>query len=159
MEAFFKLLNRFNYLKPSYLWVRVFKDKELQRYIIDVLIQDEQLQKGIDGTGERITDNEGNNAYSYWTELLSNGKKQEGTPYTLKDTGEFYESMVFLLGKDFFEIDANPNKTNEITGKVTNLFDKYGQEIVGLTEESINKITEKLKERLIIEILKILQGD
>lgn len=159
MEAVFKLLNRFNYLTPTYLWLRVFKDKELQRYIIDVLIQDEQLQKGIDGTGQRITDNEGNNAYSFWTELISKGKKQEGDPYTLKDTGQFYESMVFLLGKDFFEIDANPNKTDEFTGKVTNLFDKYGEEIVGLTEQSLEKITEKLKERLIIEINKILQGD
>jgi hypothetical protein len=158
MEALLKLLNRFNYLTPKYLWMRVFSDKELQRWIIDVLVQDEQLQKGIDGTGERITDNEGNNSYSYWTEILSQGKKQEGNPYTLKDTGEFYESMVFLLGDRFFEIDANPNKTND-SGKNTNLFDKYGEEIVGLTEESLEKLRDKLQEKLVIEIQQILQGN
>jgi hypothetical protein len=159
MRPLFNLLNRVNLLTPTYIWMRVFSDKALQEWIIDVLIQDDQLQKGIDGTGERVTDNEGNNSYSFWTELISNGKKQQGDPYTLKDTGEFYQSMVFLLGKDYFKVDANPNKTNEFTGKVTNLFDKYGDEIVGLNEKSIEKLTEKLTERFIAEIYEILQGN
>jgi hypothetical protein len=64
-----------------------------------------------------------------------------------------------LLGQNFFEIDADPNKTDEFTGKTTNLFDKYGEDIVGLTEESTSKLQEELKERYIIEIRKILSGN
>jgi hypothetical protein len=159
MEELFKVLNRAGNLHPKYVWLRVFSDRDLQKWIIKVLIQDDQLQKGIDGTGGRITDTEGNNAYSFWTELITQGRKQQGDPYTLKDTGEFYESMVFLLGQNFFEIDADPNKTDEFTGKTTNLFDKYGEDIVGLTEESTSKLQEELKERYIIEIRKILSGN
>lgn len=159
MEQLQILLNRVGALTPKYIWMKVFSDKDLQKYIIDVLIQDEQLQKGIDGTGQRITDNEGNNSYSFWTELISGGKKQEGDPYTLKDTGEFYQSMVFLLGQNFFEVDADPNKTNEFTGKVTNLFDKYGEEIVGLTEQSTEKLKEKLKEKYNEQIRRVLSGN
>jgi hypothetical protein len=58
--------------------------------------------------------------------------------------------MVFLLGKDFFEIDADPIKNND------NLFTKFGEGIIGLTEESRIKLEEELLTRYDKEIRRIL---
>jgi hypothetical protein len=150
-EAINLLDNIAAFLKPDEVWKRVFLDKTLQTTIIVEYIQGDQLIKGFDGTGERITDTRGNDSYSYLTELLSNGEKKAGDHYTLFDTGDFYRSMVFLLGKDFFEIDADSIKD---TG--TDLFLKYGEDIVGLTEESKNKLQVELLERYDKEIRRIL---
>ncbi len=148
------MLNRSRSVGPEYLWVKIFSDKELQRYIIDVLIQDEQLQKGKDGTGNRITDTRGNDSYAKLTEILSNGVKKAGDPYTLEDTGYFYDSMIIRVFRKEIEIDADPIKQTSDT----NLFSKYGEEIIGLTKQSKTKLVKILKERYNSELLKLLHG-
>ena len=60
-------------------------------------------------------------------------KKEKGLPYdriTLFDTGDFYDTFKVIPFLGGFEIDANPIKEN------TNLFDEFGEDILGLTEES-----------------------
>lgn len=149
MEAITNLLNHtVNYLKPAEVWIRVFSDKNLQNKIIVEYIQQDQLfEKGVDETGRVI------GTYSAYTEELTGGRKKEGEPYNLFDTGEFYKSMVILLGKDFFEVDADPIKEND------NLFTKFGEGIIGLTEESKEKLRVELLERYDKEVRRILQGD
>ena len=61
--------------------------------------------------------------------------------------------MVFIFGKDFFEIDADPIKEND------NLFTKYGEGIIGLTDESKEKLRLELLERYDKEVRRILFGD
>lgn len=149
MEAITNLLNHtLSYLKPAEVWIRVFSDKNLQNKIIVEYIQQDQLfERGVDETGQVI------GTYSATTEMLTNGRKKEGDPYNLFDTGEFYKSMVILLGKDFFEVDADPIKEND------NLFTKFGEGIIGLTEESKEKLRVELLERYDKEVRRILQGD
>lgn len=149
MEAITNLLNHtLSYLKPAEVWIRVFSDKNLQNKIIVEYIQQDQLfERGVDETGQVI------GTYSAYTEFLTNGIKKEGEPYNLFDTGEFYKSMVILLGKDFFEVDADPIKEND------NLFTKFGEGIIGLTEESKEKLRVELLERYDKEVRRILQGD
>ena len=149
MEAITNMLEHtVNYLKPTEVWLRVFSDINLQNTIIVEYIQQDQLfERGVDESGEII------GFYSAYTEMLTNGRKKEGEPYNLFDTGDFYRSMVFLLGKDFFEIDADPIKEND------NLFTKFGEGIIGLTEQSKEKLQMELLERYEKEVRRILQGN
>ncbi len=153
MEAAIILLDNISsFLKPDEVWKRVFLDKTLQNTIIVEYIQGDQLlTEHVDETGSPLRNKDnGRTTYSAATEMLSNGAKLEGEPYNLFDSGEFYKSMVFLLGKDFFEIDADPIKGND------NLFTKFGEGIIGLTEESKAKLQVELLERYDKEIRRIL---
>jgi hypothetical protein len=153
MEAAINLLDNItSFLKPDEVWKRVFLDKTLQNTIIvEYIQQDQLLDKGVDESGNPLRNKDnGRTTYSATTEMLSDGRKREGEPYNLFDSGDFYKSMVFLLGKDFFEIDADPIKDND------NLFTKFGEGIIGLTEESRIKLQEELLTRYDKEIRRIL---
>jgi hypothetical protein len=153
MELLLNTLSRFKRdLKPSFVWQRVFSKKRIQEYVIVELIQSDQLfDRGIDETGNPIRNaDNGRTSYSKLTEILSGGTKKEGEHYTLLDGGEFYKSMVFLLGANYFEIDADPIK------KDSNLFAKFGEGIIGLTNESKEKLRVRLKEEYKIELRRIL---
>ena len=86
---------------------------------------------------------------------MMNPTKVAGTHYTLFDTGEFYESFELIVGKDYFEIDADPLKTNE-DGETTNLFYKYSTAILGLTDESKDKLAQELIRRYIQKIRSVV---
>ncbi len=70
----------------------------------------------------------------------------------LFDTGEFYKSIDVKLNNDLFEIDANPIKIDE-NGNRTNLFDRWGEDILGLDDENLQKTIDILKDGLIEGIL------
>jgi hypothetical protein len=150
------IINKLNRIKrdlrPSKIWLRVFSKKRVQKYVIEELLQREQLfEKGIDETGSPITNaDNGRTTYSRLTEILSGGRKKEGEHYTLFDSGEFYKSMVFLLGNNYFQIDADPIKQND------NLFSKFGEGIIGLTEQSKEKLRVRLKFEYQIELKRLL---
>lgn len=153
MEAAINLLDNIaSFLNPEEVWKRVFLDKTLQNTIIvEYIQQDQLLGEGVDETGNPLRNRDnGRTTYSAATEMLSNGAKLEGDPYNLLDTGDFYRSMVFLLGKDFFEIDADPIKGND------NLFTKFGEGIIGLTEKSREKLATELLDRYDKEVRRIL---
>lgn len=142
MEALINKLTAVKtWLKPQNIWLNVFAKPEIRRFIIVTLIQEEQLfEQGIDETGGPITNaDNGRTTYSKLTEVLSGGRKKMGDHYTLLDSGDFYKSMVITLGTNFFEINADPIKNDD------NLFTKFGEGIIGLTEESKEKLRTRLK--------------
>lgn len=136
-------LKRTNAIKSPIVWRRVFSDPRFQKWILDLIRKDQLFEAGVDENGEII------GFYSPVTEAI-NPIKKAGTPYTLFDTGEFYKSMVILLGTNFFEIDADPIKDND------NLFEKYGEGIIGLTEASREKLRFETQRRYRIELRKLL---
>ena len=140
MDALYQILNRFKYqVNQKLIWLEVFRKPALKKWIIEELIQKDQLtDQGIDEDGDVI------GLYSEWTEML-NPSKEAGTPYTLNDSGDFYRSMYIRIGSDYFEVDADPIKTDE-NGEQTDLFNKYGIGIIGLTQESKTKLSERLIE-------------
>lgn len=140
------------WLKPENIWLNVFAKPQIRNFIIVTLIQEEQLfNQGIDETGGAITNKDnGRTTYSKTTEILTNGRKKEGEHYTLLDGGDFYKSMVFTLGTNFFEINADPIKDND------NLFTKFGEGIIGLTDESKTKLAERLQIEYKREVERIL---
>ena len=155
MEALLDLLKKTKSLDNADVWEKVFKEDNIQNYVIVELIQEEQLYgQGIDDTGNPIKDRfTGSTTYSALTEILSNGRKKEGTHYTLLDTGEFYKSMIINVFKNYIEISADPIKNDN------DLFTKYGEGIIGLTEESKNKLAQKIAPRYQFYILQYLQRD
>lgn len=134
-------------MDPDIIWNHVFSDKQFQTWILDLIRDDQLMEKGVDETGKVI------GTYSWATQNIYNSSKIEGEHYTLFDTGDFYKSMVILLGTNYFEIDADPIKEN------ANLFTKYGEGIIGLTEESLEKLRVETKRRYQLEIERLFSLD
>jgi hypothetical protein len=133
------------------IWLEVFRDPAFKTQILNWIRQDQLFKRGIDGDGDVI------GLYSEFTEMI-NPEKIAGTPYTLFDSGEFYRSMFITIGigsDPSITIDADPIKIDD-DGEKTNLFWKYGENIVALTDENRSKLAEEVRDRFIRESRKIL---
>lgn len=143
------VLNKFRAIRTQDIWQKVFLDKTLSRMILEMIQQDQLFKQGIDEDGDII------GTYSEWSEML-NPEKVAGTPFTLFDTGAFYESMKIVVLNDAFVVEAQPIKIDE-NGEKTDLFENYGEGIIGLTDENKEKLAIAIKARFIIEVNKLLQ--
>ena len=130
------------------IWIKVLQDQKFKEWILNLVRQDQLFDQGVD------EDNEVIGYYSEWTEMV-NPEKIAGTHYTLFDTGEFYKSFILRVGKNYFEIDADPLKKDD-NGETTNLFYKYSESILGLTEESKEKLARELIRRFLVEVRQIV---
>lgn len=85
--------------------------------------------------GEKHEDSEGNTLFNILTGRstysLFDPKGRGGQLYELNDTGEFWESTRVVVERDQIVITMNPIKDGD------NLFEIYGAQIEGLTQESI----------------------
>lgn len=143
------LLIKASVIKHSEVWRTVFSEEEFEQFILDLIRIKQLFEEGINEKGEVI------GYYSYFTQII-NSSKVAGTHFTLKDTGDFYKSMNITVEKDFFLIDADPLKKNE-AGNETNLFEKYGEGIIGLTDDNKQILVEEIKGRFAQEIRRLLQ--
>lgn len=142
-----ELLRKTRLLSEAVAWVESI-DQNVQETIIKEYIQNDQLKaKGVDETGQVI------GYYSPVTEMITRGRKQAGDHYTLEDTGAFFSSMYVVVLMDSIVIEANPVKDDE------NLFVKYGDGIIGLTDENKTKFGEIVKEKFIEYVRTTLQMD
>lgn len=118
------------------------------RLIKDLVIKlntDEQLYKqNVNSKGERLNTIGGN--YSPVTLLIS---KQKGRPkrslqdINLFDTGEFYNSFKVIVNAQGILIEADTDKgDNDLT-------DRWGNDIIGLTDENMGVIIEEIKKAYI----------
>jgi len=144
------LITRFNNvinLDQDAIISNILRDAEFQRFIIDLNTEEQLFEKGIDSLGASLGDYaattiEGTSSFE--------GKKDKGQRFdhiTLKDTGEFYKSFAIKVQNGGFLITADPNKDD------TNLFDDFGKEVVGLTDENLQIVIDAIKEKLIPIIL------
>ncbi len=143
------MLEKIQQLNHTEIWIAIFNDDEIQNLILNLIKEEQLFKKGVNEDGVVI------GQYSPVTQMI-NPEKIAGEHYTLKDTGAFYNSLIINVLDDLFEIDGDPIKVNEF-GERTNLFEKYGEGIIGLTEESKEVLYKEVRSRYIDELRRILQ--
>lgn len=123
------------------IWLTIVNQDEVKEFIISLNTEDQLFEKGINSEGVLLKDIGGNDftesGYSPVTIEIKKSKTGKGSKtanITLYDTGEYYESHKVKVDASGFEINADPIKDD------TNLFDEWGEEIVGLTDESLQKL-------------------
>lgn len=148
LGSLFNIVEKTKNLNEKKIFIKIILMDDVRLLILDLNKQKQLFEKGITDTGEII------GYYSEWTEFISKGKKQAGTPYTLYDTGDFYRSFdVAVYSEGEFKIEANTIKDDG-----TDLQKKYQKEgdILGLTLESKNTLRDYIYPKIIEEILKQL---
>ena len=136
-------LKRRTLLKESEAWMKAFNSATKKQLI--TWVQQQLEDKGVDGKGRVL------GQYSYATQLITKGRKQQGDNYTLNDTGYFFDSMQVYISEYLIEITGDGNKGKD------NLYKKYGQFITTLTDENIIKLQEIIRAKYINYIKKVLQ--
>lgn len=145
----YALAQRVSTMDEGLIFEIVFNDKLIHKKIIQLNTVDQLRTKHIDSNGDFLySKKHESGVYSKTTEIISKGRKIAGTRYTLFDTGDFFNSWEVKADKVSITITADPIKPGNPFGG-TNLFEEYGEDIVGLTDES----KEKLKEMAIIKYL------
>lgn len=140
---FYEFVERFKLLKEVDAWINSF-DADLEDEIWKLIVIEQLEKKGIDEFGKII------GLYSRRTQEIDS-RKVAGTPYTLNDTSAFINSLAVQVGNDFFTINANGQKDN------TNLFEKYGDGIIGLTPDNLAIVKEMIKDKFIEYVRYTLQ--
>ena len=117
------------------------KERNNQDEVIRLNQEEQLFNEGIDSTGRLI------GSYSPVTEVLSGGKKKAGTHYTLFDTGTFYKTFNVYSTKTAFYVEADGE-----LGKDEDIIDKYGIQILGLTDESKSDLAEFIKPQVVAKV-------
>jgi hypothetical protein len=130
------------------------KNNDVKRYILS-LNQFEQLyDEGIDADGQKLTTYKafGRNAYSLRTIVLKRASSLPDDRVTLFQTGRFYRSWKVAVERDSFEITANFDVHG--AGKIAENINI--ENILGLTDESHDKLIDKLRPIVVEYIREVL---
>lgn len=141
-------LQKVRLLSEAVAWFDVNIRPDTKEFVINLIQNEQLLAKGVDSNNTKI------GTYSYATELISRGAKQQGDHFTLKDTGAFYNSMFVMVLKDTIFVEATSSTYGLMQSQ-----DWWREEILGLNEESLAKYTEVLKEGYIKYVRKVLEID
>lgn len=130
--SIYQSLLRVSRLSPSVTFKVVFNTPEVKEMIIEMNTNDQLYKRGIDAKGTELSDIGGD--YSFITKDIKSRKGDIYTHVTLKDTGDFYKSWrVTVMGQVIF-IEADTIKDGD------DLRQRWGNDILGLTEESKGKL-------------------
>lgn len=141
-------LRRVRLLSDAAAWFDMFRNDNAIKNEIVRLIKEEQLtKKGVDGNNQVI------GYYSAMTSLI-NKKKKFNAPYDLNDTGKFYESIYV-----YATMDAIVTFGKREFPDGSDIFEKYGDDIIKLTDENFEKIKGMVRDAYIRYARKILFGD
>lgn len=98
---------------------------------------DQMFQRGQDGGGLPIQP-----GYTEYTRQIKAAKGQPTNRVTLRDTGDFHQSVRAEFQGDKIEMVATDPKTARLQAK-------YGEDILGLDGASLNTVRDKLRPLLI----------
>lgn len=149
------ILKRTIQLDRDFVFELVFRDREIQQFIIDKIRFDQLFQKGENAQGIKLSEIGGE--YSEFTKLL---KERKGLPtdrITLFDTGDFYKSFAVSLKDGYIEIFAETLKDQE-DGSKEDILKRWGKEILGLNEENTNELISMVLPKINQVVLAIIQG-
>ena len=112
---------------PIYL-EDIIRDKE--NVIISAIADDQLYKRGVNGSDVKIM------SYMPYRPSTIKYKQRKGQPttrVTLRDTGDFHESMYLVVDSEGFYITADDYKTKFLTAK-------YGNNIFRLTDKNFTRI-------------------
>lgn len=101
-----------------------------EHIIADMNSQVQLYEQGIDRNGDKIAE------YAPYRPLTIQIKLMKGQPtsrVTLRDTGDFHASFKVIANNISFFIDTSDIKADM-------LIKKYGEQILGLTEDNLNEL-------------------
>jgi hypothetical protein len=139
-----KILDNALALDENKIINQILSNKSFQEFIIDLNTEGQLFDKGINSLGVKLSDIGG--LYSPVTIELSKAKgrpKKSASSINLFDTGDYYKSFKIVLFNDSFDIVSDPIKND------SNLFDDWGKEIEGLTEENLQKVIDAIRSKII----------
>jgi hypothetical protein len=135
-----QLIDNIKNLETNKICFLVFRDKTVQKIVIDLNRIDQLLEKGVKSDNSTLPLYLVSYQKVYSFEGVSKSKKAK-EPYLLLDTGDYYRSFRLKQDKTGFTILANDEKEN---GTLQEMYGN-GVPILGLTEESISKLTEEVQ--------------
>ena len=120
-----------------------FELSEIESLVKDM--QQQQLNEGKRGDNSDITPE-----YTPYTKMLKRAKGQPTDRVTLKDRGNFWNSIKTSPTNEFVEIYATDKKTPALLEK----YNDEDKEVLGLNSDNIDILRLKFKEYLIIKLRK-----
>ena len=146
----YERLKKTKLLFDSVAWFTAFTPA-FRTMVLDWIKKDQLTEKGEDADGEII------GIYSRATELMSGGEKLEGDNFNLNDTGQFYQSMTATPVADGLIIDGNTEKMENSFSQTNGYW--WHDEILGLNEENLQKLSYEVAQSYIRYARRILQLD
>ena len=110
----------------------VFDTPHVKGIVIQMNTEVQLYQKGIDSEGETLESIGGD--YADVTKDIKSRNNQIYDHITLKDTGDFYKSWRVYVANNTIVISADTIKDGD------DLRARWGQNILGLTDESLGKL-------------------
>ena len=133
-EQIKELISNAKKLNQTQLLIEVFTDVKIQDEIVFYITEIQLFEKGVDGLGKEL---------KKYTPFTVSEKKRKGQKFkttTLKDTGKFYNSFKVVVNQGG-DVKVVANDINDLT-------DKYGINILTLSDEGIEKIKPKVIEKI-----------
>lgn len=142
-----KLFSALDNLTEDKIWLFAV-DKDVQEEMIRINTEDQLEEEGIDSLGRKLGD------YAPSTIAYKRRKGQRYDHVTLKDEGDFYNSFNIKVNVNEIIIDADDSsKYNKP------LFEVWGVDVLGLTDENMTYIKEMILENYIKFVLNELLSD
>lgn len=144
MNVFHELSSKITLLNPLTIFVEFAKQREVNDNVINA-IQKRLYEKGITGDGvtlitDRAADNE---RYSPLTISLKSRANEPDDRVTLKDTGEFYDSMATVVSKLYIEIGGDFIKDEHMRENFKLTYgsdEEFEESVLSLSENEIINI-------------------
>jgi hypothetical protein len=148
MEALENLLKRIMKISIFKVLDVVIRKNNLSHLIIELNTEKQLFDKGVDSLGFKIEP-----PYTPFTRSIKKRKGQPTNRVTLKDTGDMYKTWEVKMIGNVITIEADLIKDG------FNLEEKYGVNIIGLTDESLQVFIEAVKKDFAVELQRhILQN-
>lgn len=136
MDGFQEIEKKLRSFDVNKILENVWSNPIVKKFIIELITEEQLYNKGIDGDGVSLGDY---TTYSIEMKLRGDGDKRIDH-ITLKDTGGFYDSVEVVPYNKGFNTEANP-----IVDDGKNLYDRFGENIIKLSEENTKILIEFIK--------------
>ena len=144
-----KLVNNISNLSVNSLTQKVFKESGVTKFILNLNREGQLFAEGVGVDGEVV------GRYTFATQVLSQGlsgkgfPKNVGDPYNFYSSGGMYNSFSVRVESDGFVINADTQDLIEDNRNISS-----DKEILGLTDESKEKLVKEITPLLIEQLRK-----